>query len=78
MLRDLRYVGNGHLIYSWAFIVSNSWKVLLMEKAIPVIPQGSCVCYTSHSELLILVFSGSELDKCVSDYLLGKSYMCTI
>lgn len=31
----------------------NSWEVLFTELAIPVTPQGGCVCYTSRSGLLI-------------------------
>lgn len=57
----MRYVGSRQLLHSWTFMDPNSWEVLFMDLALPVTPQGGCVCYTSHSGLLIFLdFSDSQ------------------
>lgn len=66
MLGDLRYVGSRQLIHSRTFMDPNSWEDLFMDLAIVATPQGGCVCYTSHSGLLIFLgFSDSEQGKYV-------------
>lgn len=37
MLGDLRYVGSRQLIHSWTFMNPNSWEVLFMDLAIPLL-----------------------------------------